>query len=62
VGYGEFYPKTAIGRMVAILACFWGVFLVSLFVVTLNNLLVFSLSEENSYTILRKLEMKEVIK
>ncbi|TNV81238.1 hypothetical protein FGO68_gene10728 [Halteria grandinella] len=62
VGYGEFYPKSEIGRICAIVACFWGVFVVSLFVVTLNNLLLFSQAEENSYNLLRRLEYRERIK
>lgn len=50
------------GRMIAIMACFWGVFMVSLFVVTLNNMLIYSMSEENAYNLLRRLEFKEKIK
>lgn len=36
--------------------------MVSLFVVTLNNLLVFSVLEENSYYLMRRLEFKEQIR
>lgn len=39
VGYGDFYPKSNIGRLVGIIIAFWGVLFVSLFVVTLTNLL-----------------------
>jgi hypothetical protein len=35
VGFGDFYARTYIGRIVSIVACFYGVFLVSLMVVTL---------------------------
>ena len=41
VGYGDFYPKSNIGRLVGIIIAFWGVLFVSLFVVTLTNLLDF---------------------
>jgi len=35
VGFGDFFAKTYLGRAVSIIACFYGVFLVSLMVVTL---------------------------
>jgi hypothetical protein len=35
IGYGEMVPKTHLGRLVATLACIWGVFLLSMFVVAL---------------------------
>lgn len=41
VGYGDFYPKSNAGRFVGILIAFWGVLFVSLFVVSLTNLLDF---------------------
>lgn len=41
VGYGDFFPKSNIGRLVGIIIAFWGVLFVSLFVVTLTNLLEF---------------------
>ena len=37
VGYGDIYPRTHFGRLVILIACIWGVFILSLFVVTLNN-------------------------
>jgi len=42
VGYGDYFPISNFGRIIGILACLWGVFIVSIFVVTLNNLLEFS--------------------
>ncbi|CDW88462.1 small-conductance calcium-activated potassium channel protein [Stylonychia lemnae] len=59
VGYGDYFPISNFGRIVGILACLWGVFIVSIFVVTLNNLLEFSKQEEKSYDILCKLAFKE---
>ena len=41
VGYGDFYPKTNFGRLVGIIIAFWGVFIVSLFVVSLSTMLEF---------------------
>lgn len=39
VGYGDVYAKSHLGRMIAIIAALWGVFYVSLFVVSLMNTL-----------------------
>ena len=49
VGYGDFYPKTNIGRMVGIVIAFWGVFIVSLFVVSLSTMLNFDPGEEKAF-------------
>ena len=52
VGFGDYFPKTHLGRFVIIIASFWGVFLVSLMVVTLTNSSEFSIAEQNSFDIL----------
>jgi len=62
VGYGEFYPKTLLGRLAGLIICFWGTFLVSYFVVTVTNMLTFAPSEEKSYTLLQRLHFKEELK
>jgi hypothetical protein len=56
------YPKTHIGRFFAITACFTGFILISLFVVSTTNWLSFSCSEENSFTLLKRLEYREEIR
>ena len=56
------YPKTHLGRFVAITACFTGFILISLFVVSMTNWLSFSCSEENSFTLLKRLEYREEIR
>ena len=38
VGYGDIYPKTTMGRLVGVIVAMWGLFLVSMFTVTLSNL------------------------
>ena len=43
VGYGEFYAITFYGRLVAIIVCFWGVFIVSMFVLIVSSLLNFEI-------------------
>jgi hypothetical protein len=62
VGYGDFYPKSNPSRIVGILCSFYGVYLVSLFVIALDNLLYFDQSEERSYELISRLEDKEVLK
>jgi potassium intermediate/small conductance calcium-activated channel subfamily N protein 2 len=62
VGYGELYPKTFFGRIVGIIICFWGVFIVSFFVVTLTGMLGFSGPESKSYDLLLRLYYKLELK
>lgn len=62
VGYGDIYPKTSMGRIVGVLICFWGVFIVSFFVVTLNNMLTFTANEEKAYNLLLRLYYKGELK
>ena len=62
VGYGDFFPKSNIGRLIGILIAFWGVAFVSLFVVTLTNLLLFETSEEKSFILLQRLKSKDALK
>lgn len=62
VGYGDFFPKSNIGRLIGILIAFWGVAFVSLFVVTLTNLLLFENGEEKSFILLQRLKIKDALK
>jgi hypothetical protein len=62
VGFGDFYPKSIFGRVVGVLVCSWGVFIVSFFVVTLNNMLQFNANEDKSYNILQRLRYKDELK
>ena len=59
VGYGDFYPQTHMGRLVIVIACFWGVFLVSMMVVTLTDSSEFTKGERRAYEILSRLKAKE---
>jgi hypothetical protein len=36
VGFGDFVPTTHLGRLIGVISCFWGTFLVSLMVVSLT--------------------------
>ena len=62
VGYGELYAKTFFGRCVALIICFWGVFILSLFVVTITDSLEFSTNEDKSYSLLVKILYKKKLK
>lgn len=42
VGYGDFYPRTFIGRLCDIFTAIWGIFIVSMMVVVLTNTLKLS--------------------
>jgi len=58
VGYGDFYARTHFGRIISFLCCIWGVFVVSLMVVTLNNVLSMSSAEEKvRFTFQRKIRL-----
>ena len=62
VGYGDLYPKTFYGRIVGIIICFWGVFIVSFFVVTLTGMLSFTTPENKAYDLLLRLYYKHELK
>ena len=40
-GYGDLFPKTFFGRLVGVVICFWGVLIISFFVVTVTNMIEF---------------------
>jgi hypothetical protein len=44
LGYGDFYPRTLIGRIIDVGLIVWGIFIVSLMVVVLTNTLNMDLS------------------
>ena len=45
VGYGDYYPRTIAGRGVIFFTCIWGIFVVSMMVVTLTTALNLSSAE-----------------
>jgi len=57
IGYGDIYVQTHLSRLVIIAACIWGVFILSLFVVTLNNITELSNEEQQAYEEIRKREI-----
>ena len=59
VGYGDYYPVTLPGRIIAIFACFLGILIVSLTTLTFSNLLRLDLGEDTSLKVLERLWFKE---
>eukprot|EP01017_Pseudomicrothorax_dubius_P043590 TRINITY_DN7287_c0_g1_i2.p1 TRINITY_DN7287_c0_g1~~TRINITY_DN7287_c0_g1_i2.p1 ORF type:complete len:368 (+),score=43.57 TRINITY_DN7287_c0_g1_i2:116-1219(+) len=55
VGYGDFYARTDFGRIVSFFVCIWGVFVVSLMVVTLTNFLNMGVLETKAFSIIERL-------
>lgn len=55
VGYGDYYPKSHLGRFVGVLACIVGMLLLSLIVVSLSSISEFSPEEKKAFSKLKKL-------
>ena len=62
VGYGDIFPQSHCGKAVMIITAFWGVFYVSLFVVSLQNLLNFDSSQAKAFNLLQRLVAKEELR
>lgn len=62
VGFGDFAPRTSLGRMVGFLCTFGGVMSVSIMVVVVINTFELDQNENKSLRILKKLEEKKEIK
>lgn len=61
IGYGDYFPVTHLGRIVIVIACFSGVFIVSLTVVTLTISSEFSYGEKSTYEILQRLRIMKTL-
>jgi len=59
VGYGDYYPQTILGKGIAVVACVWGTFLISLMVLSLTLSVEFTHQEEKAYNEIKKKEMYE---
>ncbi len=59
IGYGDIFPGTHFGRLTTICACIWGTFLLSLFVVALNNVTELTNEEHTAFNELSKNQLIE---
>ena len=59
VGFGDYFPSSVIGRTIGIFSCFMGVFLISMLVVTITNLLNLKPHELNVWYILERSKMEK---
>jgi hypothetical protein len=62
VGYGDFYPRTHMGRCFVVIAVMCGVFLISLIVVTMTISSQFTSTEAKAYSLLSRLNAKDASK
>ncbi len=62
VGYGEYYPKTLIGRLVGILSALTGTIIVSILIISLQQMLKLSPLEMRTIEFVDRLSYKEMIK
>ncbi|EAS06190.2 small-conductance calcium-activated potassium channel protein (macronuclear) [Tetrahymena thermophila SB210] len=62
LGYGDYCAKTSLGRFITFLVCIWGVFIVSMMVITLSKTLELTTLEEKSIAVLQRLRYKELMK
>ena len=62
VGFGDYYPSTHLGRIIIVIAAFWGTFLVSLMVVSLTISSEFTTAERKSYDRIKQEEAEEELK
>ena len=62
VGYGDIFPKSGVGRFIGVIVALWGLFLVSIFTVTLTNLFSFSDGEQKAFDLSARLKQKDELK
>lgn len=62
VGYGDFYPQTHLGRALVVLACLWGMFLISMLVVQMARATVHGKEEAGAFRILSRIwKQREIV-
>lgn len=55
VGYGDFFARTDLGRLIIFIVCIFGIFVISMMVVTLTNSLMATSLEGKAITVLERL-------
>jgi len=59
VGYGDYYPKSHLGRFILIIAVILGTVIISLTVVALNGIINFDENEIQAYEILKRVTYRK---
>jgi hypothetical protein len=62
VGYGDFYPKTHLGRVVTIAACLVGIYCVSMMMVFMTKESYLTDSELKAYNLITRIKLRKQIK
>ena len=60
VGYGDFYPKTQLGRLITLFACLFGVYFVSMMMVFLNSKTNPTEKEEKVLKLITRLKYRDL--
>lgn len=62
VGYGDFYPKTHLGRFIVIVACMVGTYFVSMMMVFMTQKSILNETEFKAYKLVTRLKLRKEIK
>ena len=62
IGYGDLYPKTTLGRSFVFLISIWGIFVISLLVLTITSTLSLSNLELKSINVMERVFIKTTMK
>jgi len=62
VGYGDIYPSTHFGRVVAFISAIVGMVIVSLVIVSMSTLVEFSTEEKKAHSLIKKLAVTQNMK
>jgi hypothetical protein len=62
VGYGDFYPRTHLGRIIIIAACFVGMYFVSMMMVFMTKESYLTDSEVKAYNLITRIKLRRNIK
>lgn len=62
IGYGDYYPRTLSGRLVAFVLCVWGTIMVSLMVVSLESYVRYDRKQKQADFMSKKLNMKQEVR
>lgn len=61
VGFGDYFPRTTIGRIIIFFCAMFGVVVVSMIVVTVMNMLEMSDAESKAFTVSKKITLRKAM-